>query len=205
MDMSDPELDSELEFDPNTQTVTGTVRIERTCSECGTPLKEGQLEMEGQFDGEDAVKLEAHLEIHRKYTEINGGAELGVFEVNEDSVNPIEEGGGRYKKSYYGAVVYFTVTCSCDNAFAVSGSMEDKMPASSMDEMAQASPNVLLCQLSSCRIRDRWLCDLYGRRPAARSLCRNHNWAGHLDYTLGRRESGSYLQTIWTTNNQFLR
>jgi hypothetical protein len=136
MDMSDPELDSELEFDSEMKTVTGTVRIERTCSECGTSLKEGQLEMEGEFDGEDAKKLEAHLEVHRKHAEANAGAELGVFEVDEDGIDPIEEGGGRYKKSYFGVTVNYTLSCSCDKDFSVSGSMEDKMPASSMDEMA---------------------------------------------------------------------
>lgn len=46
MDMSYPELESNLEFDTEMQTVTGTVRIERNCAECGTPLKEGQLDAE---------------------------------------------------------------------------------------------------------------------------------------------------------------
>lgn len=135
MDMSEPELDGELRFDPDTQAVTGTVRIERTCAECGEALKEGMLDMEGQLEGEDAAKLEAHLEAHKKAADNNEGEEVGEFDVEEDGIDTIEEGGGRYKKSYFGAVVHFTITCSCDKEFSVSGSMEDKMPASSMDEM----------------------------------------------------------------------
>jgi hypothetical protein len=136
MDFSDPELEGELEFDPEMQTVTGTVRLERTCSECSTTLKEGQLEMEGSLEGEEAAKLEAHLEAHRKRAESHGGDEPATFEVEEDGIDPIEEGGGRYKKSFFGATVHFTVKCSCDDSFAASGSMDDKMQASAMEEVA---------------------------------------------------------------------
>jgi hypothetical protein len=138
MEMSEPELESELEFDPEIGTILGTVRIERTCAECGTLLKEGQLEMEGELVGEDAAMMDAHLKLHEK------GVAQGVFEVRDVGLDTIEEGGyrsdsnggRRYNKSYYGAKVHFTIECSCDKNFAVSGSMEDKMAASDMDEVA---------------------------------------------------------------------
>ena len=128
MEMSEPELESELEFDPEIGTILGTVRIERTCAECGTLLKEGQLEMEGELVGEDAAMMEAHLKLHKK------GPDQEVFEVHDVGLDAIEEGSR--KKSFYGAVVHFTIECSCDKNFAVSGSMEDKMAASDMDEVA---------------------------------------------------------------------
>ena len=130
MEMSEPELEGELDFDPETQAVTGSVRIERTCAECGTLLKEGQLEMEVELVGEDAAMMAAHLKLHEK------GPDQEVFEVHDVGLDTIEEEGGRFKKSYYGATVHFNITCSCDKNFAVSGSMEDKMPASAMDEVA---------------------------------------------------------------------
>jgi hypothetical protein len=136
MDFSDPELQGELEFDEAAGLVTGTVRIERTCAECGTTLKEGELELEGELEDSDADRFDAHLKAHAEHSKIHGGSVLGEFGVEEDGIDPIEEGGGRYKKSYYGAVVNFTIKCSCDPNFAVSGSMEDKMPASAMDEVA---------------------------------------------------------------------
>ena len=135
MDMSDPELEGELEFDPEMQVVTGTVHIERACQECGTPLKEGQLEMSGELIGEDEVRMDDHLKAHAQHAEAHGGDSPGEFEVEEDGIEPLEEGGGRYKKSFFGATVQFTIKCSCDDNFAVSGSMEDKMQAAAMDEM----------------------------------------------------------------------
>ena len=113
---------------PEIGTILGTVRIERTCAECGTLLKEGQLEMEGELVGEDAAMMAAHLKLHEK------GVAQGVFEVHDVGLDAIEEGSR--KKSFYGAVVHFNITCSCDKNFAVSGSMEDKMAASDMDEVA---------------------------------------------------------------------
>jgi hypothetical protein len=136
MDMADPEVEGELEFDLTTQTVTGTVQITRTCAECGTTLKEAQLEMESELTGDAAKLLEAHLQTHGEYAKAHDGTEMGEFEVNEDSVDSIEESGGRYKKSYFGATIHYTITCSCDKNFSVSGSMEDKVSASQMDEVA---------------------------------------------------------------------
>ena len=74
--------------------------------------------------------MAAHLKLHEK------GPDQEVFEVHDVGLDTIEEEGGRFKKSYYGATVHFNITCSCDKNFAVSGSMEDKMPASAMDEVA---------------------------------------------------------------------
>jgi hypothetical protein len=125
--MNDPELDGDLSIDEE-GTVTGQVRIVRVCAECGTELKEATLDLEQSVDIPD--------------THVNKeGEDLHTLEVEEDGCEGIEEGGGRYAKSYYGAEVGFVVRCSCDEAkpltdrWSVTGSMSDKVAASHMDEM----------------------------------------------------------------------
>jgi len=119
LDFSDPELES-IEVDGTS--ATATVRIVRTCSDCGQELKEATLEMEDTFDGpkdEDAAGEDKEHDLS----------------VEDDSVEQIEEGGGRYAKSYFGASVRYTVSCACGCGFTHSGDMSDKIAASQMDEM----------------------------------------------------------------------
>jgi hypothetical protein len=120
LEMSDPEVDS-IDID-DAGLVTASVRIVRTCADCSDELKEATLDLE--FEAGD--QLEGHM---------GEGHDLSVEEVGVES---IEEGGGRYAKSYYGARVDFEVRCSCQKKDApplVSDSFEDKVPASHMDEM----------------------------------------------------------------------
>lgn len=129
LDFNDPEVESiEVEAeepDPNgdpklddhtTLSVTANVRIVRVCADCGEEMKEATLDLEE--------------------TSIEGPIGSGhEFEVEEDSVDQIEEGGGRYAKSYFGAEVGYTITCTCGCGFARSATMSDKVAASEMDEM----------------------------------------------------------------------
>jgi hypothetical protein len=114
LDMADPEV-GDLEVGED-GTVTCEVRIVRTCAECGQELKEANFSLEAQ------VPVEGHE---------GEGHELSV---EESSVEPIEEGGGRYAKSYYGATVNATVTCSCGK-FKEDVELSDKCSASGMDEL----------------------------------------------------------------------
>jgi hypothetical protein len=121
LDLAEVEV-SDLEVSED-GTVTATARISRTCAECGQELKSAELELETQVDvGKHGADGEGDHEGH----------ELSVEDTDTDA---IEEGGGRYKKSYFGVKVSFTVTCSCDPNWSIDGEMEDKVPASSMEEM----------------------------------------------------------------------
>jgi hypothetical protein len=124
MEMQEPEV-SNLEIDvgvPDPESrvcdarVTAEIRIIRTCAECGTELKEAT------FTVEDNIEIALPKD-----------AEPGDVSVDEASVEGTEEGGGRYKKSYYGADLHYTV--ECNGAVIHSGNMTDKVPASSMDEL----------------------------------------------------------------------
>lgn len=116
--MGDPEV-SDLEVDGEGH-VTATVRIVRTAECCGDEMKEATFEMEAdaEVEGHDSEAEGEH-----------------TLEVSEDSVEPIEEGGSRYAKSYFGATLQATVTCSCGKLEGVTVEMSDKVPASSMDEL----------------------------------------------------------------------
>jgi hypothetical protein len=113
LDFQEPELDS-IEVDCDV--VRATVRLVRCCADCGGELKEANLDLEFDLPGEFA-------EEHRDHE----------LEVEDTGIEQIEEGGGRYAKSYFGAVVLFTVTCSCGATFE--GEMSDKIAASYMEEL----------------------------------------------------------------------
>jgi len=143
LEMGDPELESiNLDADLGdgklgSAAVTATVRIVRTCGECGDELKEATLELEGE-SGEIDVSDHASVKKQPDGTEQpawNPGCEL---QVEEEDVSPIEEGGGRYKKSYFGATVSYKITCACqkDKAAPIhEGELSDKVAASAMEEL----------------------------------------------------------------------
>jgi hypothetical protein len=135
--MADPEIE-DISVDSD-GTVSANVRIERTCAECGDTLKEATLELSWSPEPEDAKKLEEHIRLHEE-KEAEAGTDAEPFEyefeVEETGVDAIEEGGGRYKKSYFGAHVSFDLKCSCDPSFMISGEMDDKVAASEMEELS---------------------------------------------------------------------
>ncbi len=125
LETQDPEVDS-IEVDG--EQVNVTVTITRACAECGTEMKTASLEFSDTFEGpdpEDAVKDKDAADDEKPEHDL---------EVEENGVEMIEEGGGRYAKSYYGATVEYTVTCSCGCGFEHSGSASDKIAASAMDD-----------------------------------------------------------------------
>jgi len=122
LDFQDPEVES-LEIDDE-GTVTCSVRIVRCCTECGDELKEATLDFE--YTPPPGSGIEAHV------------GKGHTLEIGEDGVDQIEEGGGRYAKSYFGAEVSFKITCSCDadkkERWSHESSASDKIAASAMDE-----------------------------------------------------------------------
>lgn len=119
MEFGDPEVE-QLEVSPDGE-VACTVTLTRTCADCGNDLKTASLEMEADFTKQCKDHVDAPGDAH----DLN---------ITEGNVNQIEEGGGRYAKSYFGAEVCFTITCKCDPKFEVEGSVSDKVAASEMEE-----------------------------------------------------------------------
>lgn len=112
LELGEPEL-QDISYDRGVVTIS--VRIVRTCADCGEELKEAILDMEHQ------------CEIPEEYQ----SADLGV---EEDGIESTEEGGGRYKKSYFGAIVTFKVTTD-DGKEVYTGETSDSVAASYMDEL----------------------------------------------------------------------
>lgn len=127
----------ETELEPEEAELTGDepgdlklswqVRVVRKCGECGEEMKEATLDIEVDevrliegvacVDG-DAWASDAH----------------GEPEVSVEDPEVIEEGGGRYAKSYYGASAQYTITCKCGETL-YEGVMSEKEAASGFDDL----------------------------------------------------------------------
>jgi hypothetical protein len=85
------------DFDSTTGQWNAEYRIVRNCADCGQEMKEATFSFEDQLDDE---MVEEHQDEGHELT-ANFTAEV------------LEEGGGRYKKSYYGVSLMVGITCSC--------------------------------------------------------------------------------------------
>lgn len=107
--------------------VSCNVRIVNACGDCGTELKEASFDMESE------IEIGEHKGEEHELTVENTGAERtsrsGFFQKGK-----FVSGFGRYAKTFYGAAVDFTVTCSCGK-LDVSGQMTEEVQASGMDEL----------------------------------------------------------------------
>lgn len=121
-----PELES-IEVDQMSGTVTAQVRIHKDCADCSTELKEASLELK--------------TDIPEEFVALHCGSAPGVHELVVDETvepEPIEEYDNpnrplRYQRTYYGATLETTVTCTeCGDSATVT--LTDKVPASAMDE-----------------------------------------------------------------------
>ena len=118
LNFEDPELES---LDINDGVVSMHVTITRSSECCSETVKTASLEAEQDLSDE----LKEHLE---------EGHELSV---EEQGVDPIEKGGGRYQASFFGATVSYTVHCTCQKSEDEplhSGTLEDEVAASAMEE-----------------------------------------------------------------------
>jgi hypothetical protein len=120
LQMEDPELGdlAAAVTSPGTATITGEVVIKRNCAECSGDMRKAELEIntEVDIDGHEGAAHELSATI----------ADL----------TPIEESGGRYAKSFFGAQGTIDVTCSCaDGVVVASCPWSDKVAASAMDDV----------------------------------------------------------------------
>jgi hypothetical protein len=100
LEFNEPEVESDLEVNED-GTVTASVRIVRACSECGNDLKEATFDLEFTPTQE---QIKDHLNPPgRSRTGASNHETVHELEVEQEGIEQIEEGGGRYAKSYFGA------------------------------------------------------------------------------------------------------
>lgn len=115
--LEDPEILSGPDVDDDGQ-VTAEIRIVRNSECCGDEMKESTFSLEGSVDEDDLCHCENR-----------------ELDVEQTKLDPIEEGGSRYQKSYFGVDLEVLVTCNtCKNKWTLE--MSDKVPASAMEEIA---------------------------------------------------------------------
>lgn len=135
LNFEEPELSdfsADLDLDPDSGDLAVHVRAEmrlvRTSECCGDEMKTADLEVE-----EDVViacdEISQHLDCDDdgKWS-WKAGHEP---EANNDDPEQVEEGGGRYAKSYFGASVHYTINCNGNSVHE--GTLTDKVAASAMD------------------------------------------------------------------------
>lgn len=96
MDNGEPEIEVEVDEEGN---ISANVRLVRTCMDCGTELKEANVEAEAQVSEEFAAKHKGE------------GHNLSVEATGEDVS---ETGGGRYKKNVIECTFTARVSCDCN-------------------------------------------------------------------------------------------
>ena len=114
LEFQEPEVEDDPQVDSDGE-VTCSVRLVRTSECCGDELKTATLEMSGKVIIPDE---------HKDH-------DLGA---RVEQVSQVEEGGGRYAKSYFGAEVEIEVHCACQDVTLANITLTDKIAASEMDE-----------------------------------------------------------------------
>jgi hypothetical protein len=126
----DPEVQSlEVDEDGN---VRAEIRLVNACSECGTELKEANFELEADH----CEECKGHQgEGHDLTVEEQGcdrGSRSGYFDRKKKVwVNKY----GRYAKTMYSVSLDYTITCTCGKLESISGTIEDEVQASGMEEL----------------------------------------------------------------------
>ena len=127
LEAQEPEVDSS---DVDGDTVTGTVRLILTCAECGTEMKEANLDFEIPIDHECEGETDETI--------------AQVFEIEDTQADSTERYQdtdkkgkripSRYQKHFYGADITVTVKCEgCGDAFTLTDTVEEQ--ASGFDEL----------------------------------------------------------------------
>lgn len=140
-------FEAEVSMDPETGNligdITATVRIVRSCADCSSEMKEATLELSHDDDvvlsselltGTLFPESVAHIKLNFKTSKYEWLDGHGLEDTEHDDPEQIEEGGGRYAKSYFGASIAWRVNCKCGKCLA-DGTLEDKVAASAMDEI----------------------------------------------------------------------
>lgn len=124
----------EISLEVDGSEVRCEARLPINCAECGSELKEGNFQMEEQLP-EDIAK-DHDGDGHDLEVEEDGQDIIDDYKTKDRHGKPIKN--PRYQTHEYGVSVNFSVRCSCQEKGAeplFSGTLEDKMPASSFDEL----------------------------------------------------------------------
>ena len=126
LEMQDPEV-NEVSLDDESQTVTYDVRIVRNSACCGDEMKEATFQGDVEIPSDLLAKMDA---IKKKHPDVE-------FEAQDAGVTELEEGGSRYKKSYFGFSLTVAIVANVDGKEEGIGTVEvtDKVQASGMDEL----------------------------------------------------------------------
>jgi hypothetical protein len=126
LELQDPEV-NEVSLDEESQTVSVEVRIVRNSECCGDEMKEYTFNTDQELPADLVAKMEAIKKEHPD----------AEFDAQEGGVDQLEEGGHRYKKSYYGYTLTADINSIVDGKTQTIGSVEvtDKIEASGMDEL----------------------------------------------------------------------
>ena len=95
--------------------LTGSIRITRSCADCGTELKEATLDME------ETITLT-----------LPEGVSADDVELDADDPEGSESGGGRYKKNMIGADVSYRL--NANGTTIHEANWHDEIAAGQMDE-----------------------------------------------------------------------
>lgn len=133
-ELQDPEV-NDLTID-GSGNVMADVRIVAACADCGTELKEANLQIEEDLSDTLAGHLDGDEGEHSLEIEEEGVESIDDYKTTDRHGKPIKN--PRYQTHLYGARVDFKVTCSCQAEGADPlhcGQIEDTVEASSMDEL----------------------------------------------------------------------
>lgn len=122
LEMNDPEV-NDLSLDLEGRSISCEVRIVRVSTCCSDEMKEYTFNNDCDFTDEQRAVVDAIL----------AKAPDAEIDVEEGSIEQLEEGGGRYAKSYYGYSL--TANITHDGATLFSIELTDKINAASMDEL----------------------------------------------------------------------
>lgn len=119
VEQQEPEFE-EVEFDPDSNEATCSVRIVDACPECSTEIREASLDLTFQFDD---------------LAEHGGEGSDGEHELSGDVEGEADEkteGKGHGLKTFHGVAAKLKVTCSC--GWSAESETSDHVQVSHMDE-----------------------------------------------------------------------
>jgi hypothetical protein len=124
--MQDPEV-NDVSLDEENESVSVEVRILRNSACCGDEMKDYTFNTDAELGADLVAKMAAIKKEHPD----------AEFDVLEGSCEQLEEGGHRYKKSYYGFTLTLEINAIVDGKADTIGTVEvtDKIEASGMDEL----------------------------------------------------------------------
>lgn len=141
----EPETD-QLEVSDEGQ-VTGSVRIVNSCEECGTELKEANIDIDHTLgldeSGKDGHGSQSTFEEGQTIEAHTGEGHELSFEAAGEGRDSYNTGRGRRAPTMYGFEIEFKVTCSCqkaagstiDDIVVATGTLRGAEQASFMDDL----------------------------------------------------------------------